>query len=258
MASTPPQRWPRIPPGLAWIGPRFPGPLGERPQVPVRTGKPRVAIQRLPAKHRSIVPPETCRSLTISCWFRDAGDPSAAAFVPPLVALAPLLANCSTLRYHSTLPNRLRVPMLRRAIIFVAGLALAACGGDSSGPSQPAYPAVAGTYDLKGSWDQGFPGDTIIGTLTLNQVSRDNGDLTGTLAVTVILAGQGNTLSPVAISAPTVTTGGLLNFGIGSQGTVFWAFTGNLNGTVFTGRHTFISSSGNNLTGDWKAQRIGG
>jgi hypothetical protein len=131
-----------------------------------------------------------------------------------------------------------------------------ACGGDSSGPDEPPYPAAAGAYQVDG----GFDGLTrqqasFSGTLTLTQASREVGTLAGTATMTGQLGGQVYDLSGGTVQNASVTTAGAISVTVLSPtGTATWTFTGNLSGSTITGRHTLASGSASS-SGDWTGNR---
>lgn len=65
---------------------------------------------------------------------------------------------------------------MRLAIAVLAGLALAACGGDSTGPDNP-FPDVSGSYAVDGGFDGLTRSDaSVSGSLTLTQASQNKRD----------------------------------------------------------------------------------
>jgi hypothetical protein len=143
-----------------------------------------------------------------------------------------------------------------RNIWLIALLAAAACGGDSTGPS-PAFPAVAGTYNVTGYFD-GIPSDAAFfnGTLAVTQVSRQEAALGGTMAVTVNLQGDVFNIGG-ALQGANVSPSGQLTFTIGDpSGT--WTFSAQVQGTALAqGRHT-LSDGQESLSGAWSGSRATG
>ena len=143
-----------------------------------------------------------------------------------------------------------------RFLLGVAGLGLlAACGGDSSAPQEPAYPAVAGTYAISGGFDGLTPQQAnFSGTVTLAQPSRENPGLTGTFNVTASVNGDVFLVAGPAQGA-TVSTTGVLSFAVADAATQ-WTFSGTMSGTSASGRHTLTDGS-DAVSGNWSMQRTG-
>ena len=145
-------------------------------------------------------------------------------------------------------------------VVVLAGSGLGGCGGDTSSdlnePGEPPFPDAAGIYDLRGRFDRGVPGDTITGTLRLEQPTRESGALTGTITLNMILNGESVSLPESPVDNPSVTPDGGLTFSLSTLSTgAFWTFNGTLSGDVVTGRHTLRLDKGN-LAGPWRADRV--
>ncbi len=140
---------------------------------------------------------------------------------------------------------------MKFAAVVFAVLVLGACGGDSSTGPSAAYPAVAGTYPMSGSFDD-VPTEHIGGTLTLTQADRTTGVLGG--SINFILTGPTpETISGTLPATVTVSQSGVIDFVFAENGTS-WAFNGTLNGKTISGRHV-LSGGGTALPGSWSAMR---
>ena len=145
--------------------------------------------------------------------------------------------------------------MTRRLLVaLTTALALTACSSDKS-PTAAAptsqYPAVAGTYDVTGTFD-GVDGTSFSGVLTLAQPSLDDATLTGTGSVDV--TGAVN-VTVSGLSELTLTKAGVVSFLLGSASSgETWQFTGTVTGATIAGRHT-ISTASASLSGPWSAVR---
>lgn len=141
---------------------------------------------------------------------------------------------------------------MRKALALLGVLGALACGGDSTGPSNQ-YPAVAGTYQVTGTFDA-VP-ETFSGTMTLIQADRTVGSLSGTFNVTLSGATPA-TLSGPLPSTTTLSKAGVLDFTFtdASGGGSSWTFNGTLNNKTFTGRHV-LTGSGSSFAGAWTATR---
>lgn len=143
---------------------------------------------------------------------------------------------------------------------FALGLSLvlaAACGGkDSTGPTTtppPAFPAVGGIYSFSATFDGfTFAQAHAAGSITLGQVSRDVGTLTGSIDFTTTIGGAVNH-GIVTLSNASVTPQGVVSF-IGSDTQASWTFTGTVSGLTVTGRHT-LTDGVSSFSGDWTATR---
>jgi hypothetical protein len=135
--------------------------------------------------------------------------------------------------------------------LFAVSLLVAGCGGgeDANAP-EPAFPDVAGVYNITGTFD-GLPSSQAFfnGTLTLTQSSRQSGTLGGTLTVTATLLGEvvGGTRP---LQEATVTPSGAVTFRLIGDGGESWIFTGNHSGNSMSGRHT-LSDGATSYSGDW-------
>jgi hypothetical protein len=143
----------------------------------------------------------------------------------------------------------------RHALAAGVAILLAACGGDD-GPTAPSFPAVAGTYQLTGSFD-GFTTTQayVSGAITLTQPDRSTGLLNVLGSLT---ARAGTTIVTVSqFGSATVDNGGRVIFQVaGLSTTESWIFDGNLSsdGLHIGGRHTLTSSSGSS-SGNFTASR---
>lgn len=134
-------------------------------------------------------------------------------------------------------------------------LLLAACGGESAAPNPPApiYPAVAGNYQILGTFD-GISG-WLDGTFSLQQPTRTEPGLAGTAHIIVTIGGNAFDFD-YPLSGAHVTADGSLTFVLRDNATDAWSFSGQLSGTTVTGRHTLISSGfAGTLTGPFEASR---
>ena len=141
---------------------------------------------------------------------------------------------------------------------FLCGVlfAVVACGGGDSTEPEPAFPDVAGNYNMTGRFDGLTEAEgRMNGTLTLTQASRNSGALGGNLALTAQLGGDvlsGNRL----LEQASVSPAGQLSFRVQSATDgISWTFTANRSGNSFTGgRHT-ITDGATTLSGSWEASR---
>lgn len=143
-----------------------------------------------------------------------------------------------------------------RQLWLSLALTLAACGGgDSSGPSEPTFPAVAGTYILSGQFDGVSTSDaSFTGTLRLNQPSRESGTLSGTLNIQLRIGSAVDAAEGPLDLATLAPDGGITFKTEGSTGS--WTFTGNIDGNgVASGRHTINSEEIGLVSGNWVGHR---
>ncbi|HEX3236175.1 MAG TPA: hypothetical protein VHR41_18430 [Gemmatimonadales bacterium] len=140
------------------------------------------------------------------------------------------------------------------SLSIVTGLALAACGGDSTGPKD-VFPEAKGVYEVNGSFDGISTSDAhFSGALTLTQISRETGTLGGSAAYTVIIGTQSYDFTEDSLSAATVSANGVVTYTMGEGGST-WTFTGTLSGpSIVDGHHTLSESSGS-VSGAWTATR---
>ena len=126
-----------------------------------------------------------------------------------------------------------------RGIAVLVGLVMSsACGSDTatSSATPPRYLAVAGTYQVTGTFDQFTAAQAqVSGSVIFVQVSRDDANLTGT---SNIVARIGTSVSTITgVYAATIGDGGIVTFYVGAPGTSTWKFTGTASGNVITGTH---------------------
>lgn len=142
-----------------------------------------------------------------------------------------------------------------KRILFLVLSTLMACSSNSTAPSPPAFPDVAGAYGILGRFDGVSDTDAhFTGVLTLAQPSRDVGTLTGNISVTLTISGSVATAQGPIFDA-VVSPGGTVSFHTqGPSGS--WTFSGNIssNGIVSGGRHTISTSSGT-ASGSWEGSR---
>ncbi len=126
-------------------------------------------------------------------------------------------------------------------------------GGDTTDPDDP-FPDVAGVYNVQGGFDNLTADEaSFVGSLILNQASRQNGELTGTMSVTATINGDVTTAGNVAIQSASVSPSGTVSFTLGSIANGgSWTFSGTASGETISGRHTLTDG---NLTfsGNWTA-----
>ena len=153
---------------------------------------------------------------------------------------------------------------MRRAPAVTAlafAIVLASCGGESAGPNPPGpvYPALAGNYQILGSFN-GIPDNIgwIDGTFSIQQPSRSSETFGGNTHIVVHIDGELFEFE-YAMSEATVSTGGAVRFVIRVSPSDAWTFTAQLNGSTMSGNHTFIASGATGaLTGTFTATRTGG
>jgi hypothetical protein len=141
------------------------------------------------------------------------------------------------------------------ALVLVS-FSLSGCGGgsgDTSAPEEP-FPDVAGVYNVQGGFDELTADEaSFVGSLVLNQASRQSGELTGTMSVTATINGDITTAGNVAIQSASVSPGGIVSFELGSIGNGGrWTFSGTASGETISGRHTLTDGS-LSFSGDWTA-----
>ena len=126
-------------------------------------------------------------------------------------------------------------------------------GGDSTAPDD-SFPDVAGVYDIQGWFDGLTNGEaSFVGSLTVDQASRQNGELTGTLSATAAINGKVITAGNVPIQSASVTPAGTVSFQVGSLSNGgSWTFNGTASGETISGRHTLTDGS-LSFSGDWIA-----
>lgn len=132
-------------------------------------------------------------------------------------------------------------------------LALLGCGGGDGNDPGDLFPAVAGTYQVDGTFDDLPPEDAHFeGTLTLTQATTETGDLEGSLSLLVTIGTDIFSISDDALVPASVSTSGVVAFTLADpSGT--WTFSGTAAGTSITdGRHT-LSDGTNTLSGSWQA-----
>ena len=149
-------------------------------------------------------------------------------------------------------------PLFRRPRSVTATLvclsAAYACGGGDSLESEP-FPAAAGVYNVTGRFDD-LPSATsyFTGTLTLTQVSRQSGDLAGSMSLVLRVEDEIINVSG-AVSSATVAPDGALAFEL-RDGTNSWTFTGTkISGGIGSGRYT-LSDETHNFSGGWEATQV--
>ena len=141
---------------------------------------------------------------------------------------------------------------MRTACVLVTAL-LVGCS-DSSGPDGGDFPAVAGNYTVGATFD-GLTTAVARGSGILTLVQPNGGStLTGTADMTLRVNGQD--FAVLGVSQGSVTAAGVVSFVIGT-GSTAWEFTGTLNGTSLSGRHSISTASGD-VEGPWNATRTGG
>jgi len=152
-------------------------------------------------------------------------------------------------------PQPVAVSRLFIASMLVS-LSLSGCGGgggDTSGPDDP-FPDVAGVYNVQGGFDNLTADEaSFVGSLILNQASRQTGELSGTMSVTATINGDVTTAGNVAIQSASVSPNGTVSFTLGSIANGGnWTFSGTASGETISGRHTLTDG---NLTfsGNWTA-----
>ena len=150
------------------------------------------------------------------------------------------------------------ISVTRRTVASIIGsLALSSCGGeggDSTGPDS-GFPQVAGVYSIYGRFD-GLSADeaAFAGTLVLVQASRNSGDLTGSLTMTISAQGTANSTGESPLESASVTQEGAVSFRLGPSPAAGWTFTGTLvGGITITGRHTLTDGQTASFPGTWSA-----
>ncbi|HEX6405783.1 MAG TPA: hypothetical protein VFZ90_01215 [Gemmatimonadales bacterium] len=150
------------------------------------------------------------------------------------------------------------ISVTRRTVASIIGsLALSSCGGeggDSTGPDS-GFPQVAGVYSISGRFD-GLSADeaAFAGTLVLVQASRNSGDLTGSLTMTISAQGTANSTGESPLESASVTQEGAVSFRLGPSPAAGWTFTGTLvGGITITGRHTLTDGQTASFPGTWSA-----
>ncbi|MFL5460051.1 MAG: hypothetical protein ACJ8A6_03725 [Gemmatimonadales bacterium] len=139
----------------------------------------------------------------------------------------------------------------------LVSLALSSCGGDggdSTGPDN-GFPEVSGVYSIQGRFD-GLTADeaAFAGTLILDQASRQSGDLTGSLTMTISAQGQVNSTGEAPLESASVTQQGTVSFRLGPSPAAGWTFTGTLvGGITITGTHTLTNGQTASFPGTWTA-----
>jgi len=140
-----------------------------------------------------------------------------------------------------------------RWVMRLAGLSLVvACGGSDASSPTPAFPALDGAWSIQGTFND-FAANvaSFSGTVTFDQPSRNQPEITATASVTVVISGSSSTLT--VISAPAITTAGLLTFNLNVPNAAStWAFTGSVSGTAANGTHV-LAGSGSSFPGVWQA-----
>jgi hypothetical protein len=155
------------------------------------------------------------------------------------------------------MPFPLSAPATRLFIASVlVSFSLGGCGGgsgDTSAPEEP-FPDVAGVYNVQGGFDDLTADEaSFVGSLVLNQASRQSGELTGTMSVTATINGEVTTAGNVAIQSASVSPSGTVSFELGSIGNGGrWTFSGTASGETISGRHTLTDGS-LSFSGDWTA-----
>ncbi|HET6576450.1 MAG TPA: hypothetical protein VFG68_22815 [Fimbriiglobus sp.] len=145
---------------------------------------------------------------------------------------------------------------MKRILVFLAFM-LAACGGDSSGPS---LPQVAGTYSLSQSniAGSGISCNALGTTMTLTQ---NGGTFSGTYSGgTLTCTGPGGQFSDAvgngAVANGTINENGAVAFDLDTQD---WHLVGNVSGTSMSGTATVrlnVTGSGaQTFSGNWSAAR---
>ena len=141
-----------------------------------------------------------------------------------------------------------------RRLFAIGAVALSAACGDSTSP--PPFPAVNGTYNITIEFDA-FTASEARGTgqITFQQASRNEGTLTGSGNITLIVGTESGTVSTVTNAA--VDEDGSITFRIGnSSGTTFWGFDGQVTngGAKMSGTH-ILTDGTDSFTGTWSATR---
>jgi hypothetical protein len=146
---------------------------------------------------------------------------------------------------------------IRSRAYWLVSVALLACGGggDSTGPSAPTFPAVAGTFRINILFNA-FPASLAngSGTITFVQPSREQETLQASGTITFIIGGQ--TASTSTIHSAAVTQAGAIRFQIGQSatGTTAWGFDGQVTGSTMAGTHLLVGST-TSYPGTWTATR---
>jgi hypothetical protein len=147
----------------------------------------------------------------------------------------------------------MRAPV-RRLVFALAVTTLTACGSDGGNDPSFRYPDVGGTYAVQGTFDLN-PSVTFDGTLGIYQADRNDGDLTGTLAVTVRGLPSGDETGAGSVYSVSMDEDGHVVIELAAPtDEAGWRFSGQLAGDRITGRHTVRSSAGS-ASGDWTAER---
>jgi hypothetical protein len=141
--------------------------------------------------------------------------------------------------------------MLRRCLLVVGVLWSVAC--DSTAP--PPFPAVAGTYDITVQFDA-FPPSAARGngSISFDQPTREEGALTGTANIQLVVGTSSGTVTTVSNAA--VDKDGSITFRLGTSATggTFWGFDGDVKGRSLSGTH-ILAGSTSSFTGTWTATR---
>lgn len=130
-------------------------------------------------------------------------------------------------------------------------LLVAACGDSGTGPSEPRFPAIQGTYDINAPVD-GVPGARFSGNMTILDESRDNAEFSGTATVQLFTGSTAGTTLNAPLVNGTVTETGAVSFSM--QDSRF-RWNGNLSGNTITGTWILTGSGTNNFTGTFTAVR---
>lgn len=141
---------------------------------------------------------------------------------------------------------------LRRLFFLPFLLVLAACGGDSStGPKEPEFPALQGTYDFSAPINEA-QGARFSGNMTLLQADRDMPGFEGTFVVSLI-APDGENVGTFTgnVANGTITENGAVTFNFEDPS---WRFTGTLSNNTITGTY-LLRAEDQNFTGTFTAVR---
>ena len=155
---------------------------------------------------------------------------------------------------------------MRKQLWALMALALVACGGDSTGPSNTP-PNVAGAWRFTwANMDATVDGETIVCTaimdFNLNQSGATfSGVQTQTLGnMTCTILGEGTVLDE-ALGGETIINGQLTGQQVSFRlGTVDGTNTGTISGTSMTGNASWVFDLGGgtsvSLTGTWSAAKL--
>lgn len=137
--------------------------------------------------------------------------------------------------------------MRRFIAVLVAVVAVAGCGGDSTGVQAPKYPTVQGVYDYDATIN-GLPTAKVSGTLTVVDANPADSTFTGTFVVTLSAPG----------AASESFTGDLTNGAVDPTGSIRFDFgdpayhnVGTLANSVVTG--TWVLRGDETFTGSFTA-----